>query len=152
MLAATLTTVVVFFPVTFLYGVSQSLFSALALAVVISLFAVLFRGHDRDPAVLCPRFCKQRPARRGPAGRRAARVRWMRFTGGFQPGLSTRLLDCYEAAVRGRLRRPGLTVAVLLLLFAASLVHLSAPGRGLLSPHRCRPIHHQSEGAHGHSD
>src|ERR1035437_477707 len=38
-LAATLTTVVVFFPVTFLYGVSKFLFSALAAAVVISLFA-----------------------------------------------------------------------------------------------------------------
>ncbi len=33
-LAATLTTVVVFFPVTLLYGVSKFLFSALALAVV----------------------------------------------------------------------------------------------------------------------
>jgi multidrug efflux pump subunit AcrB len=38
-LAATLTTVVVFFPVTLLYGVSKFLFSALALSVVISLFA-----------------------------------------------------------------------------------------------------------------
>jgi multidrug efflux pump subunit AcrB len=40
-LAATLTTVVVFFPVTFLYGVSRFLFSALALAVVLSLAATL---------------------------------------------------------------------------------------------------------------
>src|SRR5438093_4658239 len=38
-LAATLTTAVVFFPVTFLYGVSQFLFSALALAVVLALAA-----------------------------------------------------------------------------------------------------------------
>ena len=38
-LAATLTTVVVFFPVTFLYGVSRYRFSALALSVVLSLFA-----------------------------------------------------------------------------------------------------------------
>src|SRR4029077_5346191 len=37
-LAATLTTVVVFFPVTFLYGVSRFLFSALAMSVVLSLF------------------------------------------------------------------------------------------------------------------
>ncbi len=35
-LAATLTTAIVFFPVTFLYGVSRFLFSALALAVVIA--------------------------------------------------------------------------------------------------------------------
>ncbi len=41
-LAATLTTVVVFFPVTFLYGVSKFLFTALAGAVIISLFASYF--------------------------------------------------------------------------------------------------------------
>ncbi len=38
-LAATFTTAIVFFPVTLLYGVSQFLFGALALSVVISLFA-----------------------------------------------------------------------------------------------------------------
>ncbi len=38
-LAATLTTAVVFFPVTFLFGVSKYLFGALALAVVLSLLA-----------------------------------------------------------------------------------------------------------------
>ena len=38
-LAATLTTAIVFFPVTFLYGVSRFLFTALALAVILSLFA-----------------------------------------------------------------------------------------------------------------
>jgi len=38
-LAATFTTMIVFFPVTFLYGVSQFLFIALALAVVLSLAA-----------------------------------------------------------------------------------------------------------------
>ena len=38
-LAATLTTVVVFFPVTLLYGVSKFLFGALALAVIFSMFA-----------------------------------------------------------------------------------------------------------------
>ncbi len=38
-LASTLTTAVVFFPVTLLAGVSKFLFSAMALAVVVSLFA-----------------------------------------------------------------------------------------------------------------
>jgi multidrug efflux pump subunit AcrB len=38
-LASTLTTAIVFFPVTLLYGVSKFLFSAMALSVVISLFA-----------------------------------------------------------------------------------------------------------------
>jgi len=41
-LAATLTTSIVFFPVVFLYGVSRFLFAALALAVVLSLFASYF--------------------------------------------------------------------------------------------------------------
>ncbi|HEY6357265.1 MAG TPA: efflux RND transporter permease subunit, partial [Vicinamibacterales bacterium] len=41
-LAITIVTVVVFFPVTLLYGVSKFLFSALALSVVLSLFASYF--------------------------------------------------------------------------------------------------------------
>src|SRR5262249_52992986 len=56
-LAATLTTVVVFFPVTFLYGVSRFLFSALALAVVLSLFASYFVAMTVVP-LFCARFIK----------------------------------------------------------------------------------------------
>ena len=58
-LAATLTTVVVFFPVTFLYGVSKFLFSALALAVVISLFASYFVAMTVIP-LFCARFLEAR--------------------------------------------------------------------------------------------
>src|SRR5579871_5194997 len=57
-LAATLTTVVVFFPVTFLYGVSKFLFSALALAVVISLFASYFVAMTVIP-LFCSRFLRR---------------------------------------------------------------------------------------------
>ena len=56
-LAATLTTVVVFFPVTFLYGVSRFLFSALALAVVLSLFASYFVALTVVP-LFCARLLK----------------------------------------------------------------------------------------------
>ena len=56
-LAATLTTVVVFFPVTFLYGVSRFLFVALALAVVISLFASFFVAMSVVP-LFCAKFIK----------------------------------------------------------------------------------------------
>src|SRR6516225_232730 len=56
-LAATLTTVVVFFPVTFLYGVSRFLFSALALSVVLSLFASYFVAMSVVP-LFCARFIK----------------------------------------------------------------------------------------------
>jgi multidrug efflux pump subunit AcrB len=64
-LAATLTTAIVFFPVIFLYGVSKFLFTALALAVVLSLFASylvaltvvplfcakLIRGHQEQKEI-----------------------------------------------------------------------------------------------------
>jgi multidrug efflux pump subunit AcrB len=56
-LAATLTTVVVFFPVTFLYGVSKFLFSALALAVALSLFASYAVAMTVVP-LFCARFLK----------------------------------------------------------------------------------------------
>src|SRR6202522_4439467 len=56
-LAGTLTTVVVFFPVTMLYGVSKFLFSSLALAVVISLFASYFVALTVVP-LFCARFIK----------------------------------------------------------------------------------------------
>ena len=46
---------VVFFPVTFLYGVSKFLFTALALAVVLSLFASYFVAMTVVP-LFCARF------------------------------------------------------------------------------------------------
>src|ERR1700737_2954958 len=56
-LSATLTTAVVFFPVTFLYGVSRYLFSALALVVVIALFASYAVAMTIVP-LFCARFLK----------------------------------------------------------------------------------------------
>src|SRR5712672_1343834 len=56
-LAATLTTAVVFFPVTFLYGVSRYLFSALALAVILSLFASYVVAMTVVP-LFCARYIK----------------------------------------------------------------------------------------------
>ena len=56
-LAATFATVVVFFPVTFLYGVSQYLFTALALSVVLSLFASYVVAMTVVP-VFCANFIK----------------------------------------------------------------------------------------------
>ena len=57
MLASTLTTAIVFFPVTFLAGVSQYLFTALALAVVISLFASYFVAMTVVP-LFCAKLIK----------------------------------------------------------------------------------------------
>jgi multidrug efflux pump subunit AcrB len=56
-LASTLTTIVVFFPVTMLYGVSKFLFSALALAVVLSLLASYAVAMTVVP-LFCANFIK----------------------------------------------------------------------------------------------
>src|SRR6202522_4598393 len=56
-LASTLTTAVVFFPVTLLAGVSKFLFSAMALAVVVSLFASYIVAMTVVP-LFCARFLK----------------------------------------------------------------------------------------------
>src|ERR1700676_2898414 len=60
-LAATLTTAIVFFPVVFLYGVSRFLFVALALAVILSLFASYFVAMTVVP-VFCAKFIKKHQA------------------------------------------------------------------------------------------
>jgi multidrug efflux pump subunit AcrB len=60
-LAATLTTAIVFFPVVFLYGVSRFLFVALALAVILSLFASYFVAMTVVP-LFCAKFIKKHQA------------------------------------------------------------------------------------------
>lgn len=60
-LAATLTTAIVFFPVVFLYGVSRFLFVALAAAVVLSLFASYFVAMAVVP-LFCAKLIKKHEA------------------------------------------------------------------------------------------
>ena len=113
-LAATLTTVVVFFPVTFLYGVSKFLFSALALSVVISLFASYLVAMT-----VIPLFCSRYLGNVHHADAAAEHA-----AGGFNAWFNrgfTRMLDFYERSVRLAVRRPALTVGGLSLLFLASL-------------------------------
>ena len=127
-LAATLTTVVVFFPVTFLYGVSKFLFSALALAVVISLFASYVVAMTVIP-LFCSRYLQAVPHASGDAGQEyeieptaaVGKSRWERFTAGFNRRFN-QMLDFYEYWVNRALVRPGLTVAVLSGVFLVSLV------------------------------
>ena len=118
-LAATLTTVVVFFPVTLLYGVSKFLFSSLALAVVLSLFASYVVAMTVVP-LFCARFLKpqaahgqhEQPLERG-AGRR--------FNEWFNRGFG-RMLGAYDKLVAGVLLRPALCLLVGGVGFAASLL------------------------------
>ena len=118
-LAATLTTVVVFFPVTFLYGVSKFLFSALALAVVISLFASYLVAMTVIP-LFCSRFLKAVPHGGHGDSSETGGSRWDRFNTAFNRQFN-RLLDFYERWVRRALVRPGRTVAVLSAAFLLSL-------------------------------
>jgi HAE1 family hydrophobic/amphiphilic exporter-1 len=60
-LAATITTAIVFFPVVFLYGVSRFLFMALAVAVILSLFASYFVAMTVVP-LYCAKLIKKHEA------------------------------------------------------------------------------------------
>ncbi len=110
-LASTLTTVVVFFPVTFLYGVSRFLFSALALAVVLSLFASYVIALTGVP-LFCSRLI--RSGIRNTAGKRRFRNAFNRAYGG--------VLTSYERLLRRALARPAAVIAVMFIVFAASLL------------------------------
>ena len=116
-LAATLTTAVVFFPVTFLYGVSRFLFSALALAVVIALFASYFVAMTVVP-LFCARFLKPpEHLTRDEAPRTWGRLFNVWFNRNFE-----RLLEWYTTAVGRVLRRPVLVVVATAAIFLASLL------------------------------
>ena len=80
MLAATFTTAIVFFPVIFLYGVSRFLFTALALAVVLSLFASYLVAMTVVP-LFCARFIKKLTEQGG----HHARKSWF---GSFEPAFN----------------------------------------------------------------
>jgi hydrophobic/amphiphilic exporter-1 (mainly G- bacteria), HAE1 family len=131
-LAATLTSSIVFFPVTFLYGVSRFLFSALALAVVLSLFASYFVAMTVVP-LFCAKLIKA-PHHTPPAAGRApldgqaaapqpaGHRTWMqRFNAGFSARFE-RMLVWYEARVRASLKRPALVLAAAAVVFCASLL------------------------------
>jgi multidrug efflux pump subunit AcrB len=118
-LAATLTTVVVFFPVTLLYGVSKFLFSSLALAVVLSLFASYVVAMTVVP-LFCARFMKH--AEHQPADAFQHQRSWgQRFNDSFNRGFS-RFLGVYDALVASVLRRPAFFLAVCAAAFVVSLL------------------------------
>ena len=118
-LAATLVDVVDFFPVTFLFGVSKFLFSALALAFCVSLLVSFVVAMTVIP-LFCSRFLNApHEALEGEPGNPPGR--WARFNRGFNHGFN-RVLDVYERAVRRTLVRPGLSVLALMGVFAVSLV------------------------------
>ncbi len=115
-LAATFTTAIVFFPVVFLYGVSRFLFTALALSVVLSLFASYVVALTVVP-LFCARFIKN-------AHNEAAHHKggnWFeKFVRWFNRKYNQMLLR-YDISVRWSLLRPAATVLGVLGIFLFSL-------------------------------
>jgi multidrug efflux pump subunit AcrB len=122
-LAATLTLVVVLFPVTLLYGVSKFLFGALGLSLVLSLFASYFVAMTVVP-LYCAKLIKgHQPHDAGP------------HSDGDHPGLAAfghrfnswfnrhfaRMLDGYEKHLGVALLRPLATVLGISGIFVLSL-------------------------------
>jgi multidrug efflux pump subunit AcrB len=130
-LAGTLTTVVVFFPVTMLYGVSKFLFSSLALAVVISLFASYFVALTVVP-LFCARFIK---SAHGDVVHESAETEqaiepeqqaqgngiWYGFNTRFTAGFNA-MLHRYDKIVARVLETPRWTLGIFAIVFFASLL------------------------------
>ncbi len=109
-LAATSTTSIVFFPVTFFYGVSKYLFTDLALGVVLSIFASYIFAMTVVP-LYCARFIRLdahgEESNEKQSGALAKVVH--KFNEMFQ-----RMLAYYEKHVTRALRRPGRTALYIL--------------------------------------
>ncbi|MFZ0820006.1 MAG: efflux RND transporter permease subunit [Candidatus Acidiferrales bacterium] len=120
-LAIMLVAVVVFFPVTFLFGVSKFLFGALALGVVLALFASYFVA-----VTVVPLYCAHvlKPIHlHGPGSEGGLKSWGARFHAGFNARFD-RMLNVYERWVRKALARPKITIlgfiGVFLLCFGLS--------------------------------
>ncbi|WP_031496717.1 efflux RND transporter permease subunit [Bryobacter aggregatus] len=117
-LAATLTTVVVFFPVTMLYGVSKFLFSSLALAVVISLFASYAVAMTVVP-LFCARFIHSAAHAEAELGKRLGYG--ARFNQWFNR-IFDRFLNVYDRMVSQVVLRPVATLVLFSICFGVSLL------------------------------
>ena len=116
-LAIMLVAVVVFFPVTFLFGVSKYLFGALALGVALALFASYFCAVTVVP-LYCAYVLKPVHAH----GENQAKLSWgARFHARFNAGFE-KMLDIYEKWVQKTLDRPREVVIGFVGLFLASFL------------------------------
>ena len=115
-LAIMLVAVVVFFPVTLLFGVSKYLFSALALAVVLALAASYF-----DAITVVPLFCAYflKPAH---AHGEESKKSWgARFHAGFNAKFE-KMLNVYESYVDKTLDRPREALLIFTGMFLLSFL------------------------------
>jgi multidrug efflux pump subunit AcrB len=117
-LAATFTTAIVFFPVVFLYGVSRFLFTALAMSVVISLFASYVIAMTVVP-LFCAKYIHVLEADEE-EGHDVRRSWFGRFVHGFNHRYR-QLLGKYDIAIGKTLIRPAAAVVGCLGVFLVSL-------------------------------
>jgi len=109
-LAATSTTSIVFFPVSFLSGISKYIFTPLALGVVLSIFASYFFAMTVVP-LYCANFIRLRDEEQHPEGRREPFL--ARFDKKFNQKFQ-HMLTWYEGLAKRAMQRPGLTAAAIL--------------------------------------
>jgi hydrophobic/amphiphilic exporter-1 (mainly G- bacteria), HAE1 family len=115
-LAIMVVAVVVFFPVTFLFGVSKYLFGALALGVVLALLASYFCAVTVVP-LYCAQALKSLPAHGSVA---EGHSWWSRFHAQFNANFE-KLLENYDRWVKVALDRPKEVVFGFIGLFVLSL-------------------------------
>ena len=153
-LAATLTTVIVFFPVTMLYGVSKFLFGALALSVVLSLFAsyvvamtvvplfcaklIKKPGADHELGFQCKRDADARPG----DGTRVSMSGSTASSTACSPTAMKERAEQVPAAAAGHGNRHHRDVH-------PEPRALSVDRQGLLPAHGPRPVCHQRQSAFG---
>ena len=109
-LAATFTTSIVFFPVTFFTGVSKYIFTPLALGVVLSIFASYFFAMTVVP-LYCARFINIHDEEGDHKDRKKGV--WTRFDHAFNAKFQS-MLTWYEALANRAMKRPIYLTAVLL--------------------------------------
>src|SRR6202453_1891174 len=126
-LASTLTTAIVFFPVTLLSGVSKYLFTAMALAVVVALFASYVIAMT-----VVPLYCSKYLRLHNPEGFGETHAGEARTLEGGKTGFAARfnaafnkqfekMLAAYEVWVHKVLRRPAMVLIGFAAVFVLSL-------------------------------
>jgi multidrug efflux pump subunit AcrB len=119
-LAATSTTSIVFFPVTFLSGISKYIFTPLGLGVVLSIFASYFFAMTVVP-LYCANFI--RLSHEDSHGGKSKPGLFARFERKFNEYFQ-KMLNWYEGLATRSMARPGFTAAMILGGVALSLVVL----------------------------
>ncbi|MGC1812272.1 MAG: efflux RND transporter permease subunit, partial [Candidatus Binataceae bacterium] len=125
-LASTITTIIVFFPVMFLFGVAKYLFSALALAVVLAMLASYVVAMAVIP-IYCARFLTQEEARAleeaasGGGGGEHSGSLFQRAFGVFNRRYQ-RFANWYEKQLRRALDHKLIVIGSVSALFAVSLL------------------------------